>query len=42
MGGTSIWFTSISLGILLSVSREIKEGTIEEPEKTNEYVTTPA
>jgi cell division protein FtsW len=23
MGGTSIWFTSISLGILLSVSKEI-------------------
>ena len=22
MGGTSIWFTSISLGIILSVSRE--------------------
>ncbi|GAP42486.1 bacterial cell division protein FtsW, lipid II flippase [Lentimicrobium saccharophilum] len=25
MGGTSIWFTSISIGIILSVSREIEE-----------------
>ena len=24
MGGTSIWFTSISIGIILSVSREIE------------------
>lgn len=30
MGGTSIWFTSIGLGILLSVSREYyKEGGVE-------------
>jgi cell division protein FtsW len=28
MGGTSIWFTSLAIGILLSVSREVekKEG----------------
>ncbi len=26
MGGTSLWFTSISLGIILSVSRYIEEG----------------
>jgi cell division protein FtsW len=25
MGGTSIWFTSISLGIILSVSRELEK-----------------
>jgi cell division protein FtsW len=31
MGGTSIWFTSISLGIILSVSREL-----EKEEKTEE------
>jgi cell division protein FtsW len=29
MGGTSIWFTSISLGIILSVSREVEEGEKE-------------
>jgi cell division protein FtsW (lipid II flippase) len=33
MGGTSIWFTSIALGMLLSVSREVKtEGEVAEPE----------
>jgi cell division protein FtsW len=26
MGGTSIWFTSISIGILLSASREVSKG----------------
>ena len=25
MGGTSIWFTSIAIGIILSVSRNIEE-----------------
>lgn len=32
MGGTSIWFTSIAIGIILSVSREVydKDGTQEE------------
>jgi cell division protein FtsW len=29
MGGTSIWFTSIALGIILSVSKELDE--VEEP-----------
>lgn len=29
MGGTSIWFTSISIGIILSVSREIEESEVE-------------
>ncbi len=24
MGGTSLWFTSLSIGIILSVSREIE------------------
>lgn len=35
MGGTSIWFTSISIGIILSVSKEIENnpenGTIAQP-----------
>jgi cell division protein FtsW len=35
MGGTSIWFTSISLGIILSVSKEIAK----KQEKELEYVT---
>jgi cell division protein FtsW (lipid II flippase) len=30
MGGTSIWFTSIAIGMILSVSRSLKEN--EEPE----------
>jgi cell division protein FtsW len=34
MGGTSIWFTSIALGIILSVSKEIDS----KPETTEEYV----
>jgi cell division protein FtsW len=29
MGGTSIWFTSLSIGILLSVSKEIESKTLE-------------
>jgi cell division protein FtsW len=34
MGGTSIWFTSIAIGIILSVSREVeKEETKETPEQ---------
>jgi cell division protein FtsW len=32
MGGTSLWFTSISIGIILSVSRQ----TTEEPEEVEE------
>ncbi len=35
MGGTSIWFTSISLGIILSVSKEIDTS----PENIEEYAT---
>ncbi|MBW6490189.1 MAG: FtsW/RodA/SpoVE family cell cycle protein [Lentimicrobium sp.] len=31
MGGTSIWFTSIAIGIILSVSREIEESEKTEP-----------
>lgn len=34
MGGTSIWFTSIALGIILSVSKEIDT----KPENIEEYV----
>jgi cell division protein FtsW (lipid II flippase) len=29
MGGTSIWFTSIAIGIILSVSKEMDE--VEKP-----------
>ncbi|MDZ7743826.1 MAG: putative peptidoglycan glycosyltransferase FtsW [Bacteroidota bacterium] len=36
MGGTSIWFTSISLGIILSVSKEISN---EENLKQEQYAT---
>jgi len=35
MGGTSIWFTSISIGIILSVSREIEADESEKKEETN-------
>jgi len=31
MGGTSIWFTSIAIGIILSVSKEMDE--VEKPEE---------
>ena len=34
MGGTSIWFTSIALGVILSVSKEIDT----KPENIEEYV----
>ncbi len=34
MGGTSIWFTSLAIGIILSVSRDLeKEGVLVEPVK---------
>lgn len=36
MGGTSIWFTSIAIGIILSVSREIEESQEKEKEKGSE------
>ncbi len=37
MGGTSIWFTSLSLGIILSVSKELakKESSIADASETN-------
>jgi cell division protein FtsW len=42
MGGTSVWFTSLSIGIILSVSKEVNKGNQEEePEKIQErYATT--
>lgn len=30
MGGTSIWFTSLSIGIILSVSKEVQKGAVTE------------
>lgn len=41
MGGTSIWFTSISIGILLSASREVSKGETGEnnQEIEEEYAT---
>ncbi|KAF5058504.1 putative peptidoglycan glycosyltransferase FtsW [anaerobic digester metagenome] len=36
MGGTSIWFTSISIGIILSVSREIEEEEQKEVKPQNQ------
>ncbi len=38
MGGTSLWFTSIAIGIILSVSRKVEENNIEET--GGEYATT--
>ncbi len=40
MGGTSIWFTSISIGIILSVSREIEASNDANPDelKTEAHV----
>lgn len=38
MGGTSIWFTSIALGIILSVSKELESETTE-PETAAEHAT---
>ena len=39
MGGTSIWFTSIAIGIILSVSREIEESQEKDiPVKNAEHV----
>jgi cell division protein FtsW len=32
MGGTSIWFTSLSIGIILSVSKELHSGPVKEEE----------
>ena len=36
MGGTSLWFTCISLGIILSVSRAVEVGATEENYKEDE------
>ena len=36
MGGTSIWFTSVAIGVILSVSREVDQNQAHEiPEKEN-------
>jgi cell division protein FtsW len=41
MGGTSIWFTSVSIGIILSVSKEVNKGAKdEEPEEIQEKYAT--
>jgi cell division protein FtsW len=44
MGGTSMWFTFISIGIILSVSRDIESGEeyteADDTELNEEYVTT--
>ncbi|MEI8203028.1 MAG: FtsW/RodA/SpoVE family cell cycle protein [Bacteroidota bacterium] len=40
MGGTSIWFTSIAIGIILSVSKEIENEVIEIQEISAEKVVT--
>jgi len=34
MGGTSLWFTALNVGIILSVSREIENNQIEEEHAT--------
>jgi cell division protein FtsW len=38
-GGTSIWFTSLAIGIILSISREIEEGSVSDPENPEGYET---
>lgn len=40
MGGTSIWFSSIAIGVILSVSREIEPGTETEKQTENIAATT--
>ncbi|MCK9398389.1 MAG: FtsW/RodA/SpoVE family cell cycle protein [Bacteroidales bacterium] len=41
MGGTSIWFTSLSIGIILSVSKEVNKGAKdEEPDEIQENYAT--
>jgi len=35
MGGTSIWFTSLAIGIILSVSKEIDKKEVDEDQKLN-------
>jgi cell division protein FtsW len=34
MGGTSLWFTSVAIGIILSVSRNVEEEDDDEPATT--------
>lgn len=38
MGGTSIWFTAIAIGIILSVSREVEQSSIEPMEPETEEI----
>ncbi|MDD2412611.1 MAG: FtsW/RodA/SpoVE family cell cycle protein [Bacteroidales bacterium] len=40
MGGTSLWFTSISLGILLSVSKEIENEDLSEIKEVKNKINT--
>ena len=41
MGGTSVWFTSLSIGIILSVSKEVSKGVPDkEPESLDENYAT--
>jgi cell division protein FtsW len=41
MGGTSIWFTSLSIGIILSVSKEVSKGVPDEkPEEIDDTYAT--
>jgi len=41
MGGTSVWFTSLSIGIILSVSKEVNKGVPDtEPETIQENYAT--
>lgn len=41
MGGTSVWFTSLSIGIILSVSKEVNQaGKEQEPQETEEQYAT--
>ena len=38
MGGTSLWFTSISIGVILSVSRGVENEDADQPQNTNANV----
>lgn len=39
MGGTSIWFTSLAVGIILSVSKEVDKEDLSENEEEHNYAT---
>jgi cell division protein FtsW len=41
MGGTSIWFTCLAIGIILSVSRSLEEGDNPVPSATNKSPNAP-